>query len=759
MSPRSDSPASALLARRAPEPWLAGAVFLLSGASALVYQVSWQRILALHTGVGTQSVAVIVAAFMAGLGFGSHLGGVLSGRLSPRATLRVFALLELAIGLFGALSCTLYYDWLYLRASWTAGAPWRMALHHVAALALPTTLMGMSLPFLVHGMVREASTAYRTIGLLYALNVFGASLGALVTPWVLIPAAGIRGAVAVAAATNLIAAAGAVVLARRTRASPAVAVAAEAVTPPSAPDLDAPAGRPFGLWLALYALSGCCALALEIVWFRVIDVGVKATAYTFGTVLAVYLAGLGSGTLTGVRVIARARRPLRVFLICQCLLFAYAASVLLLVSTLSPDTPLYRDYAAYWARHRTFVLGVDSGLAEILRLYLVWPVFLFGLPTFLMGLSFTALQRAVHDDVRTSGRKVGMLQAANITGSVAGSLAVGLFSLTAFGTTGTMRVLTAAGVIFAVTGLVCYRRRWSFGALAAVLALLAAAGPTQEALWTRLHGLYEAGSLVEEDATSVVSIRPSVERKAELWINGRRHSLFPFGGIHTLLGALPAVIHPAPRTVAIVGLGSGDTPWAAGCRSETERVTVFEICAPLHRLLRTYRAQHRVDVNLRAFLSDPRVALLVADGRNALARSGARYDIIEMDALHPESAYSGNLYSEEFYRLAASRLERGGIMSAWAATPRVAATFRRVFPYVLTFEENLVLLGSSQPFRIDLAAWKQRILATSVGAYLGPHHSAQTISALDGWQAHAPAVAGLTPNRDLFPRDEFGVRE
>jgi spermidine synthase len=739
---------------------LAAAVFFLSGASALVYQVSWQRILALHTGVGIQSVAIIVAAFMAGLGLGSHFGGRLSGRLSPRAALRVFALLELSIAVFGALSCLFYYDWLYLKAHWTFGSTWRMAVHHFAALALPTTLMGMSLPFLVHGMVRSAETAYRTIGLLYAVNVFGASVGALATPWVLIPTVGIRGAVLAAAAANLIAATGALVLAAGTRDAaslPASPPDTELALPPLEMDPDAPAGRPFVLWVALYALSGGCALALEILWFRVIDVGVKATAYTFGTVLAVYLAGLAAGTLAGVRAVARVRRPLQVFLICQCVLLAYSAAALLLVSTVSTDTPIYNDYARYWARNRTFILGADSGLGETLRLYLLWPAFLFGLPTFLMGLSFTTLQRAVHDDVRTSGRKVGTLQAANIAGNVAGSLLVGLVALSALGTTGTMRVLTAIGLVFAGTGLLCYRRRWSFAVLALVLAGLVLAAPSQRRLWTRLHGLYDAQSLVEEDATSVVSIRPWVQDKSELWINGRRHSLFPYGGIHTSLGALPALLHDAPRTVAVVGLGSGDTPWAAGCRTETERVTVFEICSPIERLLRAYQIHHKRDQNLRAFLSDPRMDMQVADGRNALAQSGALYDIIEMDALHPESAYSGSLYSEEFYRLAASRLAPGGIMSAWAATPRVAATFRRVFPHVLTFEDDNILLGSSRPFRVDVEAWKQRVRDPSVRAYLGPRNAGHTLEVLDGWRAGA-AAAAVTPNLDLFPRDEFGVK-
>src|SRR5262245_64755151 len=140
---------------RRPELWLAGAAFLLSGGAGLVYQVAWQRILALQSGIGIYSVALIVAAFMAGLGVGSHLGGALSLRLDGRRAFSAFVAVELAIALFGALSGPLYYDLLYTRASWLYADPWRAGALHFAALFVPTGLMGLSLPFLARAMVVE----------------------------------------------------------------------------------------------------------------------------------------------------------------------------------------------------------------------------------------------------------------------------------------------------------------------------------------------------------------------------------------------------------------------------------------------------------------------------------------------------------------------------------------------------------------------------------------------------------------------------
>ena len=159
----------------------------------------WQRILTLHTGVGVVSMALIVASFMAGLGIGSELGGLLSARLGSRAALRGFALLELGVGAFAAVSCRLYHDGLGRYADGlyetTAGA----ALAHFLAFLLPTTLMGMSLPFLVRATVRETASASRVIGGLYGLNVLGAASGALLAPWVLVRFLGMEGAVRVGA--------------------------------------------------------------------------------------------------------------------------------------------------------------------------------------------------------------------------------------------------------------------------------------------------------------------------------------------------------------------------------------------------------------------------------------------------------------------------------------------------------------------------------------------------------------------------------
>ena len=608
--------------------------------------------------------------------------------------------------------------------------------------------MGMSLPFLSRALVADTASAGRTIGVLYGINMLGAGTGALLTPWVLVRHLGLPGAVLVAAAANAAAGAFALALARRrskgserAAIAPAVAAASEA-------------RRPFSAWLGLYAASGFCALSLEILWFRLLDVATRSTAFTFGTLLAVYLFGSAAGCLLGARRAPRLGRPLRVFLLCQCGLLAYSGLAVLALVALPPTTPGLSWYHEYWRSGAVFHLGDTWDPGVVARLYLALPLALFGPPTVLMGLSFPALQRAVQDDPATCGRKVGLLQAANIAGCVLGSLAVGLAGLTWLGTSGSLRFLLVVGVGFAAVGYREYGAKSPFPPLAALLLLVAAALPGRDRLWLSLHGASSSLAMAAEDATSVGAILPW----ADGWhvvVNGKHHSRLPFGGVHTRLGAIPALVHPSPADVAIIGLGSGDTAWAALCRSETRSLTVFEIAGPQRDLL-TRLARRDSLPELGSLLRDPRLAVDLDDGRHALARGAKRYDLIEADALWPYAAYSGNLYSVEFFRECAGRLKPGGLMCTWAPTPRVVASFRAAFPHVAGPGTRAFLLGGNEPIAIELDAWRARLASPGVASRLGAERSEDVRRALERIRLlEGGPDDGVALNHDLYPRDEF----
>ncbi|KYF94954.1 hypothetical protein BE20_33165 [Sorangium cellulosum] len=200
---------------QATEPWLFP-VFFLSGSAALVYQVVWQRALYAIYGVDILSVTVVVTAFMLGLGLGSLAGGALSRR-HPRAAVTLFAIAELGIGLYGALSLRLFA----LIARVTHG------IGHVAAggvafllVVLPVTLMGATLPLLVGHATSRSHNVGRSLGNLYFANTLGAAFGAFLAARFLLGGLGLRATTEVAATLNVLLGVLVMALRRRRRGEP-----------------------------------------------------------------------------------------------------------------------------------------------------------------------------------------------------------------------------------------------------------------------------------------------------------------------------------------------------------------------------------------------------------------------------------------------------------------------------------------------------------------------------------------------------------
>jgi spermidine synthase len=243
-----------------------------------------------------------------------------------------------------------------------------------------------------------------------------------------------------------------------------------------------------------------------------------------------------------------------------------------------------------------------------------------------------------------------------------------------------------------------------------------------------------------------------------VFVNGIGQSWIPYGGIHTVLGALPALLHPNPEHIIIIGLGSGDTAFAAAGRAETSRVTCVEI---IGAQLTTLRRQWEIQPypGLTRVLTDPRIRHITADGRAYVLRSEPQFDIIEMDALRPTSAYAGNLYSREYFDLLRRRLKPGGFAVTWAPTARVRDTFVSVFPHALLFGD--IMVGSSEPIAFDPAQIKVRVAAVrdyyseagiDIAALVGPYLAAEPTRFGPGDPRRMTDL-----NTDLFPRDEFSL--
>ncbi|MBM3492684.1 MAG: hypothetical protein FJX68_20070, partial [Alphaproteobacteria bacterium] len=292
------------------------------------------------------------------------------------------------------------------------------------------------------------------------------------------------------------------------------------------------------------------------------------------------------------------------------------------------------------------------------------------------------------------------------------------------------------------------------------LAMLAV--PSTAAFWSAVLGLppaIAAASVVAEDATAQVALQRQPLR-TEIHINGYLNGWVPFMLVHQKLGALGALLHPAPEAVLVVGFGSGGTPYTAGLNPATRMVEVVEIAAPVYQAHREASARG-FGLPPGGLFADRRFRLLLDDGRRHLAAGGGRYDVIESDPLLPRSARSGMLNSVEYFRLLQRHLKPGGLAVHWRSTQRVEHSFRQVFAHGLVVGHALI--GSDAPIAFDAGRIERLLAEPAVAAYLGRLgiDAGQLGQELLGEKHEAWTPAEAAPpqahllNTDLHPRDEF----
>jgi hypothetical protein len=275
------------------------------------------------------------------------------------------------------------------------------------------------------------------------------------------------------------------------------------------------------------------------------------------------------------------------------------------------------------------------------------------IPTFIMGFSFTLSQLIIQDKFDEVGRKVGWLQFVNIVGSTIGAWFVTLIGFNNLGTSLTIKLVSMIGLVYVVA---LHRNKFnslvsriSMGvSLILVIVLL----PNNEKLWMKLSGMAdEKKFIVKEDETALSFIKTQ-GKESYVYVNGLGQSMFPFNRdiTHFTLGAVPALIHPNPVDIGIVGLGSACTLYNAGGRVETKSLDCFEVIVNQPEAIKEY-VRRTKDSTAFYIMNDKRVNVILQDGRYFLHKNPKLYDILEADALRPKSSYSGNLYSIEYFKL------------------------------------------------------------------------------------------------------------
>ena len=753
-------------------------LFAVSGAAALIYEVVWTRLLTLYLGHGLAAASAVLAAFMGGLAAGAGAAGRTAGRLSPSKAVKVYAALEIAIAILALLMpFALIAVRPLLAASYADGAGGgtfallRLVIS-VGLLCVPAACMGATFPIASRWMVRMASTAAQDAGALYAANTLGAAAGAILAGFALIPALGLSGTTYVGMTLNVIAAAGAWLIARTATADVGAGLqsrpleskgAAAAKGGTKVPPLRTPQSSHRSLAAVALGVSGFASLTLQVVWTRLLVQILGPTTYAFSTVVSIFIVGIAGGAAIASRLAPRVNAG--VGLACTLLI----SGALALAAASAVDWALLT--IAEIVSRPNYEFGDVLQREVLLVTALLLPM------TLAFGAAFPfAVAMATRRDDESVTERIGLVYAVNTIGAILGSLLSGFVLIPRFGLHGTIRLVAAVAAIVAVVILIRGSRargRMVGFALAGGVAVAIATAPE----WDRSllsSGAYKyapvmrgpsletaltAGELVSyrEGSTGTVAVR-RLTGTTSLAIDGKVDASNA-GDMLTqrLLAHMPLLLHPNPKRVAILGLGSGVTLGSA-LTHPLDEATVIEISREVVDASKYFAAENH------DALSDPRTRLIVGDGRTHLMLGRQQYDVIVSEPSNPWMAGIASLFTREFFEGARDRLTPGGVLCQWAHTydisrddlRSIVATFLSVFPngtLWLVGDADVLLLGSSEPLETRIAGIAEAIKRPGVAADLATVGVSGPFSLTSLFIAHGEALKAWTDGAPLQTDD------
>jgi spermidine synthase len=691
-------------------------LFVASGCAALIYEIVWFQLLQLVLGSSAVSIGVLLGTFMGGMCLGSLL---LSRFVSQsRHPLRVYAVLEIAIGLCGLLMLGAMPLVQFVYTSVVGhGIPGLLLRGLFAAICLlpPTVMMGATLPA-VSRWVQMGPRGVSWLGYLYGGNTLGAVFGCLLAGFYLLRVFDMHTATFVAVGLNAAVAAGAWALAR-------IRPDATASADSSESDRDAisvPWSPAWIIYLAI-GLSGASALGAEVIWTRLFGLLLSHTTYTFSIILAVFLIGIGLGSSVGSFVARRTANPRRALGFAQLALIVAITWTSWNIASSLPYWPVNPRLATSpWFQ---FQIDFVRCLWAILPAACRW------------GASFPLALAAVASPESDSGRVVGRIYAANTVGAIVGALGTSLVLIATIGTQNGERVLIAVSAVAAALTLVPALaftragRRFSprdagwmlaIGLLAVILGQDIAAVPSLLVG----HGRFSAAEQKTQETFLYVgegmNSSPAVSRD----LNGtlsyynagkiQASSLPQDMRLQRMLGHFTTLVPEHPREVLVIACGAGVTAGAASIDPRVEHLTIAEIEPLVPAVVAPYFGDYNYNV-----VRNPKVHVEVDDARHFLTTTKGKFDAITSDPFDPWVKGAANLYTREFWELAKRHLNPGGAVtvfvqlyeSGMAAVKSEVATFFEAFPNGTVWGNtvqgqgyDVVLLGQAEPSRIDVDA-------------------------------------------------------
>ncbi len=690
--------------------------FFLSGATALVYEIIWARILQLTFGSTVYAITTVLTAFMAGLAIGSYFIGKLGEH--KKNPLLIYAILEGGIGIYALLTPllleltdTIYL--LYYHKIWQQQYILFIVrfFHSFIVILVPTIFMGGTLPILSKFLISHFKNFEKTLSLLYSVNTFGATVGTAFIGFYALPNIGMVKSNYFAASVNLIISIISLVIWSKTKKEFNSLPEAKTEKLNAASEPSALSHSTIMYIKMLLIASGFAAMAYEILWTRTLELYINSTTYSFSIMLFTYLLGIAIGSFLNSSFIQQIKNKIFLLSFLQLIigifvfigfpLFSLIPRIILLAWQIAPNSYYYNDFAKF--------------LCCLLIMII---------PTIAMGMTFPIAASIYSEYKKKVSEDIGTAYAFTTWGNILGSFITGIFLISMMGIQNNIKLCILINFSLALAGFIIFplqKLKYSY-ATAIITIILIIMVPIYPA-WSpyildsgvyiyqtkyRDTPLFEELArdwqivFYKEGVNALITVRNGGDF-ITLRTNGKADASTNMLDMHSQLmaGYLPLLIKPKANNALIIGLGSGITAGALIQSPYLKSVDCIEIETAVVDATKYFSLYNK------NFVKDKRVNIYIEDGKSFLKSTKNKYEIISSHLSNPWISGIANLYTKEAFELMKSKLTSDGILLQWFHTYRVSPeimklvikTFASVFPYVQLWSDgpDIFLVGSLKP--------------------------------------------------------------
>lgn len=712
-------------------------LFFISGFTGLVYEVTWTRMLTNVFGSTTYAVTSVISAFMGGLAIGSFvIGRYIEKKQNP---ILVYAFLEIGIAITALLTPNIFkiLDNIYpLIYEHTTSCVWLLfstkVILSLLVLFIPTFLMGGTLPVLCKLFINHPKESGKQVGILYAINTIGATVGSFITGFLLVELFGIIKTIQLVAAVNFFLGIAFLILNIYYKDIKSENERIDIINTENIKNGMQDSGSfnkitPFYsiLILAGFSLAGFVSLSYEVLWTRLLVFKLKMTIYAFSIMLTTFLTGIGIGSIV-VALIEKyslIKNHSRAFGVVESFIGLTGLFTIVLFSQID-------------SIHLFDIIGIFKSSISWKKLIFT-EILLSGMimivPTILMGMTLPLVSRIFTRDINIVGRTIGGIYAVNTIGCIIGSCLTGFILVKVLGTQKSIILISFIALAVGTAILLFNRQGFNESGNSKSFPIIFSAITWSIAIalivWLPKDILFKYYNIFEEQfykGTRILYANEGIEcittvHKYPDGSKGISTSSVNVAGTHythrttqKLQAHIPMLVHPDPKEVLQVGFGSGETSHIV-TTYDIERLDLVEISREVIDTATRYFKEINKDV-----ANHPRFNPVIMDGANYIYLAKKKYDLILNDASWPGYTGCSALYSKDYFENAKNLLKPGGIMTSWFPIIEgenfkiLLKTFHSVFPHVSVWlamthvNKHALVVGSLHKIEIDTQKFLKR---------------------------------------------------